>query len=193
MQETIDWIRQNLALEESGSTEFIYQNVESQSGRGLPLVYEPFDPSNPDHWTDRATILDFAECTGRGRVLDFGPGDGWPALPLAGLVEQVMGVESCPRRARVCRENAARMGIENVEFEVVAPGEPLPFDEGSFDAVTAASSAEQTPNPRATLAEFYRVLRPGGPCACDTRRSSATAAARSRRAGRSGRMTTARA
>jgi SAM-dependent methyltransferase len=136
--------------------------VESQSGRGLPLVYEPFDAAEPAHWEDRGLILDFAECAGTGQVLDFGPGDGWPALPMAQLVGEVVGVESCERRAGVCRQNARRMGIGNVEFVVVEAGQPLPFAEGSFDAVTAASSAEQTPDPRATLEEFFRVLRPGG-------------------------------
>ena len=162
MQEAIDWIKANLELEEGSSTEFIYRNVESQSGRGLPLVYEPFDSDNPAHWEDRALILDFAECAGNGRVLDFGPGDGWPALPMAQIVGEVLGVESCKRRAEVCRQNARRLGIENAAFIVVEPGKPLPFPNGTFDAVTAASSAEQTPDPHATLEEFFRVLRPGG-------------------------------
>jgi ubiquinone/menaquinone biosynthesis C-methylase UbiE len=74
----------------------------------------------------------------------------------------VVGVEGSHRRVAVCRENAARLGITNVRFVYVEPGEPLPFEEASFDAVTAASSVEQTPEPQATLYELYRVLRPGG-------------------------------
>jgi ubiquinone/menaquinone biosynthesis C-methylase UbiE len=38
----------------------------------------------------------------------------------------------------------------------------LPFQNGSFDGITAASSIEQTPDPYATLCELYRVLRAGG-------------------------------
>ncbi len=42
------------------------------------------------------------------------------------------------------------------------PGEPLPFEDASFDGVTAGSSIEQTPDAKATLAELCRVLKPGG-------------------------------
>ncbi|MDY7080029.1 MAG: methyltransferase domain-containing protein [Chloroflexota bacterium] len=38
----------------------------------------------------------------------------------------------------------------------------LPFDDGTFDAVTCLEALEFTPNPRAVLAELVRVLRPGG-------------------------------
>jgi SAM-dependent methyltransferase len=44
----------------------------------------------------------------------------------------------------------------------VPPGSPLPFDDGTFDGVMAASSVEQTPEPRATIGELIRVLRPSG-------------------------------
>ncbi|MBN1639691.1 MAG: class I SAM-dependent methyltransferase [Anaerolineae bacterium] len=54
------------------------------------------------------------------------------------------------------------MGIENARFVYVEPGAPLPFDDESFDGVTAASSVEQTPDPQMTLREIYRILRPGG-------------------------------
>ncbi len=38
----------------------------------------------------------------------------------------------------------------------------LPFDDDAFDAVTCLEALEFTPDPRATLAELVRVLRPGG-------------------------------
>ena len=38
----------------------------------------------------------------------------------------------------------------------------LPFDDGTFDAVTCLEALEFTPNPREVLAELVRVLRPGG-------------------------------
>lgn len=36
------------------------------------------------------------------------------------------------------------------------------FEDGSFDGVMAATSIEQTPDPREALRKIYRVLRPGG-------------------------------
>ncbi len=38
----------------------------------------------------------------------------------------------------------------------------LPFDDGTFDAVTCLEALEFTPNPQDVLAELVRVLRPGG-------------------------------
>jgi SAM-dependent methyltransferase len=44
----------------------------------------------------------------------------------------------------------------------VPAGRPLPFEDESFDGAMAASCIEQTPDPKATLSEIFRVLRPRG-------------------------------
>ncbi len=54
------------------------------------------------------------------------------------------------------------MGIANAEFVHTEPGRPLPFDDDVFDGIMGVSSVEQTPDPRATLKELWRVLKPGG-------------------------------
>lgn len=156
------WIAAEFCPRTVTSDEFIYDHMESQSGRSLPVIYQPFDPGSRAHWGDRGAILDFVESVGTGRLLDFGPGDGWPSLLVAPFVESVTGVDASERRVRVCTENASRMGIANARFVYVPAGQPLPFPDNSFDGVMAASSIEQTPDPAATIRELYRVLRPGG-------------------------------
>ena len=158
----LDWVRETLALRPCTTDELLYDHMASQSGQCLPIIYQPFDVGNPAHWMDRGSMFDYLRSTGGGKVLDFGPGDGWPSLILAPYVDEVVGVDGSQRRVAVCEENAARLGIENARFEHVEPGAPLPFEEGAFDSVTAASSVEQTPDPFATLSELYRVLRRGG-------------------------------
>jgi len=138
--------------------------MDSQSGRSLPVIYRPIDLTNRGDWSDEGQILDFICATdleGK-RVLDFGPGDGWPSLRIADEAEEVVGVDASPRRVEECRSNAERLGSENIEYLQVPVGDPLPFDSEHFDAVVAASSVEQTPDPVATIREFVRVLKPGG-------------------------------
>jgi len=157
-----DWLEKNQSPRPCHSGEFIYDDMESQSDRCLPLLYQPFDVNRKMHWCDRGMVHDFLHSTGGGKLLDFGPGDGWPALIVAPFTEFVTGVDASPKRVEVCFQNARKLDIENVEFLHVPAGERLPFDDDSFDGVVASSSIEQTPDPRATLDELYRILRPGG-------------------------------
>jgi SAM-dependent methyltransferase len=136
--------------------------MESQSGEQLPVIYVPFDSSVRGHFVDRGQILDYALIAGPGRVLDFGPGDGWPSLLMAPMVQDVVGVDGSARRVEVCMENARKLGLKNASFVHVPPGRPLPFEDASFGGVTAGSSIEQTPDAKATLRELCRVLKTGG-------------------------------
>jgi SAM-dependent methyltransferase len=158
------WMETALTPVMQPSTAFFYDEMESQSGECLPVIYQPFDAASAFHWNDRGHLWDFLTAThGEGKtLLDFGPGDGWPSLIAAPFVAQVTGVDGSARRVEVCRANAARLGITNACFVHVPPGAPLPFPDASFDAATAASSIEQSPDPAFTLREICRVLKPGG-------------------------------
>lgn len=158
----IAWIEETFRPRETSSAELMYEAMPSQSFGTLPVVYEPFDAGRRSHWVDRGSILDFAEVAGTGTVLDFGPGDGWPSLVLAPYVDRVIGIDASRRRVEVCTANAARLGVANARFLHASPGQPLPLDDASVDAVIASASVEQSPHPRETLSEFFRVLRPGG-------------------------------
>lgn len=160
--DAVEWIEKELAPQVCYSDELIYNHMESQSGRCLPIIYEPFDAGNRAHWRDRGSAFDYYFSCGSGRLLDFGPGDGWPSLVVAPMVEEVVGADASQRRVDVCAGNAAKLGIANARFVRVPAGGRLPFDDSSFDGVMAASSIEQTPDPQAALRELYRVLRSGG-------------------------------
>jgi SAM-dependent methyltransferase len=51
--------------------------------------------------------------------------------------------------------------MEGIPF-VLARGERLPFDDGSFDGVTSSNVLEHARDPWGMLDELLRVLRPGG-------------------------------
>ena len=158
----VEWVEARLPLRQSDSTESLYDDTESQSGRQLPVIYQPFDGRRRGHFTDQGSILDYLLTTNGGRVLDFGPGDGWPSLRMAPFVDEVVGVDGSARRVDVCTGNARRLGIDNARFVRVSPARPLPFEDECFDSVAAASSIEQTPDPETALRELCRVLKPGG-------------------------------
>ena len=155
------WIENELSPVSCSSTELIYDDMESQSCKMLPVIYQPFDASRRFHWRERGFAFDFLHATSRGKLLDFGPGDGWPSLIVAPFVKQVVGVDASVRRVETCRENAARLGITNAEFVHVPEGDALPFEDESFDGVMAASSLEESPNIERTGRELFRILRPG--------------------------------
>jgi len=97
----------------------------------------------------------FQATIGRGkRVLDLGCRSG--ALSRHFLDgNEVVGLDV----DRVALAKAAELGIEPVVANVE---EPLPFPDGSFDAVVAGELLEHLRFPDAVVAEVRRVLRPGG-------------------------------
>lgn len=131
-----DWIGHNLQPTACTTPELIYDDLESQSGRSLPIIYQPFDVADRGHWRDRGSLFDFLlSCAGPGaaddstplgRVLDFGPGDGWPSLLLAPFAREIVGVDASARRVDVCRENARRLELGNATFVHVPSCTSLP-------------------------------------------------------------------
>ena len=159
--DVLEWIRETLKPVPCTSEELVYNDMDSQSEQSLPVVYQPFDPNKRSHWDDRGHILDYLLSTEgeEKRLLDFGPGDGWPSLGVAPFAEEAVGVDASLRRVQVCTENARRLGISNARFIHVAPGNALPFESETFDGVMAASSVEQTPDPKFTLRELFRAVK----------------------------------
>jgi len=156
------WIIEQLKPEETTSAELLYERMASQSGGSLPVIYRPVDPMRPGDWHDEALCAAFAHAmAGAARILDLGPGDGWPSLRIAHAVGEIVGVDPSPRRVRVQRENARRLRIRNARF-LKMDALDLDFEDESFDGVVAASVVEQTGDSDSALREVFRVLRPGG-------------------------------
>ena len=63
-----------------------------------------------------ACALDFAELTGQETVIDLYCGAGTITLALAEQAKQVIGVEIVPEAVENAKQNAARNGMDNVEF-----------------------------------------------------------------------------
>ena len=95
------------------------------------------------------------------RVADVGCGTGLLTLALAGVAETVEAVDASDRMVRLAREKLRRAGAANVTVRR-ASAEKLPFKNGSLDAVFAFHLLRHLVRPADALAEFGRVVKPGG-------------------------------
>jgi len=90
----------------------------------------------------------------RPRILDVGCGTGANLLMLSKYGD-AEGVDVSEDALAFCRER----GLENVKL---GAAEELPYDDGTFDLVTALDVVEHLDDDLAGLREMRRVLRPGG-------------------------------
>jgi SAM-dependent methyltransferase len=86
-------------------------------------------------------------------ILDAGCGTG---LNLRYLPEGSVGIDINPRNVALCKQRLPDHVV--IEGDV----EHLPFADGSFGTVLCTEVIEHIPDPAAALAEYRRVLKPGG-------------------------------
>src|SRR6185503_1428060 len=77
-----------------------------------------------------------------------------------GLIERLVATDISPGMLDELCATAERLGLE-VETQVT-DAERLPFEDASFDIVFGHAVLHHLPDLGAALAEFRRVLRPGG-------------------------------
>jgi demethylmenaquinone methyltransferase / 2-methoxy-6-polyprenyl-1,4-benzoquinol methylase len=142
--------------------------------RGLPRRYDLLSAllsfGQDPRWR-RALVRGLAPAPGE-RVLDVATGTG---LVAAALVEHsgcsVVGIDQSEEMLSAARarfaKGAARGGAEGADRHgrvelLLGEAERLPFADRSFDALTFTYLLRYVDDPRATMRELARVLRPGG-------------------------------
>lgn len=118
-----------------------------------------------DHGIDRdgmtGFIVDSVEPL-PGRVLDIGTGRGFMAVELARRGADVTTVDISEEELKAAWLHAVDTGVaDRIEFHL-ANGGDLPFEEGSFEAVTMINVLHHLDNAEEVLPEIARVLMPGG-------------------------------
>jgi SAM-dependent methyltransferase len=96
------------------------------------------------------------------RALEIGAGTGYFTLNMlrAGLIGEATCSDISPGMLSTLQANAKRLGLE-VKTEP-ADAERLPFEDASFDLVFGHAVLHHIPDLERALAEFARVLAPGG-------------------------------
>lgn len=131
-------------------------------GRLFAMLYEPLtrrtEARSLRGW--RREVLADAQ----GTVVELGSGTGWSldCYPELG-VERLVLTEPDRHMRKKLHRRLARSGREHHGIEVVdARADALPCADGSVDTVVAGLVLCTVPDLAATLAEAWRVLRPGG-------------------------------
>ncbi|GAB4396091.1 MAG: arsenite methyltransferase [Microscillaceae bacterium] len=97
-------------------------------------------------------------------VLDLGAGAGndcFVARALVGEAGKVIGVDFSEAMVAKARQNAAKLGFENVVFHV-GEIENLPLPDACADVVVSNCVLNLVPDKVRAFAETYRVMKPGG-------------------------------
>lgn len=97
-------------------------------------------------------------------ILDLGSGAGFDCFLAAKKVEpngRVIGVDMTPEMLSKARQNAVKMGMNNVEFRL-GEIEHLPVADNSVDIIISNCVINLSPDKRQVFTDAFRVLRSGG-------------------------------
>jgi ubiquinone/menaquinone biosynthesis C-methylase UbiE len=108
-----------------------------------------------------ALLVDMAGPQAGWRALDVATGAGHTALAFAPHVTSVVATDVTPEMLEQTAQLARERGVANVTTEP-ADAEALPFPDAAFDLVACRLAFHHFPDPTRAIAEFARVLRPGG-------------------------------
>jgi demethylmenaquinone methyltransferase/2-methoxy-6-polyprenyl-1,4-benzoquinol methylase len=98
------------------------------------------------------------------RVLDVACGTAAVSIELALAAPErtVVGIDQSPEMLAAGRERVDRAGLTARIDLREGRAESLPFEDGSFDALTFTYLLRYVDDPAATMRELARVVRPGG-------------------------------
>jgi SAM-dependent methyltransferase len=106
----------------------------------------------------------FARISKGDTVIDLGSGAGndcFVARHETGPEGKVIGIDFTPSMIKKARQNADKLGFNNVEFRE-GDIDDMPVSDAVADVVVSNCVLNLVPNKQKVLAEIFRVLKPGG-------------------------------
>ena len=140
-------------------------STESFAAKGdtRPFPQADFERDHFDDFFKLFPDFPLREAIRDKNVLDFGSGYGGKTceLKIRCGARRVCGVEPFEGMIEQSRRYAETRGVDDVEFKVCGQKD-IPYPDGSFDIVLSHDVLEHVEDPRISIAEIRRVLRPGG-------------------------------
>jgi O-methyltransferase / aklanonic acid methyltransferase len=143
------------------------QGIAGLFGRAA-ATYDTIGPRFFSHLGKR--LVDLTRISPGSRVLDVAAGRGailFPAAEVVGQQGRVTGIDLSEGMVNEMAEDIRRRGLQNIEVRQM-DAESLSFPDASFDYVLCGFALFFFPNLERTMAEFRRVLAPGGRFAVTT-------------------------
>ena len=107
---------------------------------------------------------EFAKIKESDTVIDLGSGagnDAFIARRITGETGKVIGIDFTEAMIAKARENAEKLGYNNVEFRQ-GDIESMPVTANKADVIVSNCVLNLVPNKHKVFSEIYRVLKPGG-------------------------------
>jgi SAM-dependent methyltransferase len=120
--------------------------------------------SNADLGLGCGLPTQFAQIKKGDIVLDLGSGAGndcFVARHETGETGKVIGIDFSPAMLKKARQNADKLGYNNVEFRE-GDIETMPISDNSVDVIVSNCVLNLVPNKKAVFAEMYRTLKDNG-------------------------------
>jgi len=127
--------------------------------------YDKLEGYNPDADMGLGCGIptEFARIKEGDTVLDLGSGAGndcFVARALVGQSGRVIGLDMTESMIEKARNNATRLGYENVEF-VLGDIENMPLEDNTADVIVSNCVLNLVPDKTKAFEEIFRVLKPG--------------------------------
>jgi len=148
------------------SSEIILVKLNTTRGNLNNVTPEEFFPHDQDHYGGLGAndaLAQRAAIRKATRVVDFCAGLGGPARYLAHRYgADVTGIELTPARVKGALELTRLVGLQNNVRVIEGNVMRVPLPDASVDVVVSQEALLHVPDKERTLAEAFRILKPGG-------------------------------
>ena len=134
----------NIMMDDYSDTDGYVEDADLGLGCGLPTEFAKMNPGD--------TVIDLGSGAGN---------DCFVARHEVGPEGKVIGIDFTPDMIKKARENAEKLGFNNVEFREGDIDE-MPVNDNVADVIVSNCVLNLVPNKPKVMAEIFRVLKPGG-------------------------------